>query len=157
MRVGIGYDVHRLIEGRKLILGGVEIPYLKGLDGYSDADVLIHALCDALLGAVGAGDIGELFPNNDPTYQSISSLKLLLEVASLISKRGYSILNADATIVAQEPCLAPFKEQMKENIAGALKIEKGDVNIKATTPEGLGDLGRGEAIAAYAVVSINKK
>lgn len=157
MRVGIGYDIHRLIEGRKLILGGVEIPYLKGLDGYSDADVLIHALCDALLGAVGAGDIGELFPNSDPAYQNISSLKLLLEVASLISKRGYSILNADATIVAQEPHLSPFKEKMKENIAGALKIEKGDVNIKATTPKGLDDLGQGEAIAAYVVVSINKK
>lgn len=157
MRVGIGYDVHRLIEGRKLILGGVEIPYLKGLDGYSDADVLIHALCDALLGAVGAGDIGELFPNNDPTYQGISSLKLLLEVASLISKRGYSILNVDATIVAQEPRLSPFKEKMRESIAKVLNIEEGDVNIKATTPKGLGDLGRGEAIAAYAVVSINKK
>lgn len=157
MRVGIGYDVHRLIEGRKLILGGVEIPYLKGLDGYSDADVLIHALCDALLGAVGTGDIGELFPNNDPTYQGISSLKLLLEVASLISKRGYSILNVDATIVAQEPCLSPFKEKMRESIAKVLNIEEGDVNIKATTPKGLGDLGRGEAIATYAVVSINKK
>jgi 2-C-methyl-D-erythritol 2,4-cyclodiphosphate synthase len=156
MRVGIGYDVHRLIEGRKLILGGVEIPYLKGLDGYSDADVLIHALCDALLGAVGTGDIGELFPNNDPTYQGISSLKLLLEVASLISKKGYSILNVDATIVAQEPRLSPFKEKMRESIAKVLNIEEGDVNIKATTPKGLGDLGRGEAIAAYAVVSINK-
>lgn len=151
-RVGIGYDVHRLTEGRKLILGGVEIPYAKGLDGHSDGDVLTHAICDSLLGAVAQGDIGEHFPDRDVVYKNISSLKLLEKVKSNIYNLGYSIVNVDTIIICQEPMLVPFKKKMQDKIAAVLGIDKDRVSIKATTNEGLGFLGRGEAIAAHAVV-----
>jgi 2-C-methyl-D-erythritol 2,4-cyclodiphosphate synthase len=154
MRVGIGYDVHKLVKGRKLILGGVEVPFGKGLEGWSDADVLLHSLSDALLGALGEGDMGKHFPNNDPQYKGISSLILLEKIASLLEKKEAKVNNVDAIIVAQEPALSPYFERMVENIAKVLKIEKNRVNIKATTTEGLGFSGKGEGIAAYAVVSI---
>jgi 2-C-methyl-D-erythritol 2,4-cyclodiphosphate synthase len=154
MRVGIGYDVHKLVKGRKLILGGVGIAFSKGLEGWSDADVLLHSLSDALLGALGEGDLGKRFPNNDPQYKGISSLILLEKIASLLEKKEAEVNNVDAIIVAQEPALSPYLERMVENIAKVLKIEKNRVNIKATTTEGLGFSGKGEGIAAYAVVSI---
>ena len=154
MRVGIGYDVHRLVKGRKLILGGVEIPFSKGLEGWSDADVLLHSLSDALLGALGEGDLGKRFPNNDPQYKGISSLILLGKISSLLEKKEVKVNNVDAIIVAQEPALNPYAERMRKNIAKVLKIERNRVNIKATTTEGLGFSGKGEGIAAYAVVSI---
>ena len=154
MRVGIGYDVHRLVKGRKLILGGVEIPFSKGLEGWSDADVLLHSLSDALLGALGEGDLGKRFPNNDPQYKGISSLILLGKISSLLEKKEVKVNNVDAIIVAQEPDLNPYAERMRKNIAKVLKIERNRVNIKATTTEGLGFSGKGEGIAAYAVVSI---
>jgi len=153
-RIGIGYDIHRLVEERKLFLGGVEIPYFKGLLGHSDGDVLIHAICDALLGAVGDRDIGEHFPDSDPQYQDIASIKLLQVVAGLIKERKFKINNVDTVVIAQEPSLSPFKKQIKESIAKALEIEEGCVNIKAKTNEGLGEIGRKEAIACYAVVSL---
>ncbi len=155
MRVGIGYDVHRLVEGRRLILGGVEIPFEKGLLGHSDGDVLLHAICDALLGAAGKGDIGRHFPDTNPEYKDISSLVLLEKVKGLIKE--YRINNIDSIIVAQEPKLAPYLEKMKENIAGVLKIDKDKINIKATTTEKLGSIGRGEGIAAYAMVSLEEE
>jgi 2-C-methyl-D-erythritol 2,4-cyclodiphosphate synthase len=154
MQVGIGYDVHKLAKGRKLILGGVEIPFIKGLEGWSDADVLLHSLGDALLGALGEGDLGKHFPNNDLQYKGISSLILLGKIYSLLEKKEVKVNNVDATIVAQEPALSPYIERMRENIARVLKIEKNRVNIKATTTEGLGFSGKGEGIAAYAVASI---
>ena len=152
MRVGIGYDIHRLVEGRRLILGGVEIPFKKGLLGHSDGDVLLHALCDALLGAAGKGDIGQHFPDTDPSYKDISSLVLLEKVKTII--KGYEISNIDSIIIAQEPKLASYLEKMKMNIAKVLKIDKYKINIKVTTTEGLGPMGGGEAVAAYAVVSL---
>ena len=155
MKVGIGYDVHRLVEGRRLILGGVEIPFEKGLLGHSDGDVLLHAICDALLGAAGKGDIGRHFPDTNPEYKDISSLVLLEKVKGLIKE--YRINNIDSIIVAQEPKLAPYLEKMKENIAGVLKIDKDKINIKATTTEKLGSIGRGEGIAAYAMVSLEEE
>ena len=139
MRVGMGYDVHRLTENRELILGGVKIPYEKGLLGHSDADVLIHAIMDALLGAAALGDIGKHFPDTDPEYKGISSIKLLEHVGRLIEEQLYVIGNIDATIIAQRPKMAPYIEQMRENVARALHLEIGQVNIKATTEEGLGD------------------
>ncbi|MGQ9477538.1 MAG: 2-C-methyl-D-erythritol 2,4-cyclodiphosphate synthase [Candidatus Bipolaricaulia bacterium] len=151
MRVGFGLDFHRFSPERKLILGGVEIPYEKGLAGHSDADVLSHAICDALLGAAGLGDLGQHFPDTDPTFLGISSLVLLEEVLGLLRARGYRINNIDATIVAQEPKLAPYLPQMAERLATALEIKAGMINIKATRPEGLGALGRGEGLAAYAI------
>lgn len=151
MKVGIGYDVHKLVEGRRLILGGVEIPFEKGLLGHSDGDVLLHAICDALLGAAGKGDIGQHFPDTDPEYKDISSLILLEKVKGLIKE--YRINNIDSIVIAQEPQLAPYLEKMKENIAQVLKIDRGKINIKATTTEKLGSIGRGEGIAAYAMVS----
>ncbi len=151
-RVGIGYDLHRLTEGRKLILGGVEIPYTKGLDGHSDGDVLTHAICDSLLGAVAQGDIGEHFSDKDAVYKNISSLKLLEKVKSRIYNLGHSIVNIDTIVICQEPMLVPFKKKMRDKIAAVLRIDKDRVSIKATTNEGLGFLGRGEAIAAHAVV-----
>ncbi|MDK2798750.1 MAG: 2-C-methyl-D-erythritol 2,4-cyclodiphosphate synthase [Clostridiales bacterium] len=154
MRVGQGYDVHRLVEGRKLILGGVDIPYEKGLLGHSDADVLLHAIIDALLGAAALGDIGKHFPDNDDEYKGISSLLLLKEVGSILKKRGYTVNNIDATIVAQKPKMAPYIEAMRTNIAETLTIDIQQINIKATTTEGLGFTGTGEGIAAYAVVLI---
>ena len=152
--IGIGYDIHRLVEGRKLFLGGVEIPYLKGLLGHSDGDVLLHAICDALLGAVGAGDIGEHFPDTDPKYLGISSAELLSKVKSLIEKRNFFIGNLDTVVVAEEPKLAPFKKEIKETIARILSIKQDCVNIKAKTHEGMGEIGQKEAIACYATVML---
>lgn len=154
MRAGMGYDVHRLTEGRKLILGGVEIPYVKGLLGHSDADVLTHAVMDALLGAAALGDIGKHFPDTDPEYKDVSSLLLLEHVGRLLDDKGYVIENIDATIVAQSPKMRPYIDQMRENIAGALKIETDQVNVKATTEEGLGFTGAGEGIASQAICSV---
>ena len=151
LRIGHGYDVHRLTEGRKLILGGVEIPWERGLLGHSDADVLIHAVMDALSGAARLGDIGQLFPDTDPAYAGISSLKLLAEVGRLLAEQGYAVVNIDATLLAQAPKIAPYKGQMTENIAEALRIEPERVNVKATTEEGLGFTGDGSGMAAYAV------
>lgn len=154
MRVGIGYDVHRLEENRKLILGGVEIPYMLGLLGHSDADVLIHAIMDALLGAAALGDIGKHFPDTDPAYQGISSRKLLAHVARLLAQEGYVIENIDATVIAQKPKLRPYIEQMEQNVAQVLGIAKNQVNIKATTEEGLGFTGSMEGISAQAICSL---
>ena len=156
MRVGMGYDVHKLVEGRKLILGGVEIPYEKGLLGHSDADVMLHAVMDALLGAAALGDIGKHFPDTDPSYKGISSMKLLEHVRDLIAEKGYIVENIDATIIAQKPKLRPFIEQMENNVAETLGISADQVNIKATTEEWLGFTGREEGIAAHAVVLLMK-
>lgn len=157
MRIGHGYDVHRLTEGRKLILGGVRIPYSKGLLGHSDADVLVHAVCDALLGAAALGDIGGLAPDTDPKYKDIDSLEILKAVAVLLERRGYKTVNIDATVIAEAPKLAPYIEKMAKNIAGAIKAETGCVNIKATTEEHLGFTGSGEGIAAHAVCLIEEE
>lgn len=154
MRVGMGYDVHRLVEGRKLILGGVEIPYEKGLLGHSDADVLIHAIMDALLGAAALGDIGKHFPDTDPRYKGISSVELLKHVAKLLDENNYVIENIDATVIAQRPKLRPYMEEMTKNIAGALGIEENRLNLKATTEEGLGFTGTGEGMASQAICSL---
>ena len=154
MRVGLGYDVHKLVEGRDLIIGGVQIPYEKGLLGHSDADVLLHAIMDALLGAAALGDIGKHFPDTDPKYKGISSIKLLEYVRELIDDELYVVGNIDATIIAQRPKMAPYIEQMKKNVADALAIEASQVNIKATTEEGLGFTGSGEGISAQAIASL---
>ena len=151
MRIGQGYDVHRLTEGRDLILGGVKIPYDKGLLGHSDADVLVHAVMDALLGAAALGDIGEHFPDTDPAYKGISSIELLRHVGKLLEENCYIIENIDATIIAQKPKLKEYRPQMVDNIAGALGIEKSRVNVKATTEEGLGFTGNGEGISSQAI------
>ncbi len=156
-RIGTGFDVHRLTEGRKLILGGVEIPYEKGLLGHSDADVLIHALMDAMLGAAALGDIGKLFPDSDPAYSGISSLLLLNKVWGVLKEAGYSLGNADMTVICQRPRLAPHIEQMRQNLSEALKVPKETISIKATTTEKLGFTGRGEGIAAEAVCLLNRK
>jgi len=156
MRVGIGYDVHRLIAGRKLILGGVEVPFEKGLLGHSDADVLLHAIGDALLGALGLGDLGRHFPDTDQRYKDISSLSLLEQIHVLTEQKGFVCANIDATIVAQEPKLAPHTDAMVKNISRCLKIDKEAVNIKAKTTEGLGFEGSGEGMSAYAVVLMEK-
>ena len=157
MRIGHGYDVHRLVEGRKLILGGVDIPYEKGLLGHSDADVLLHAISDAILGAIAEGDIGKHFPDTDPRYKGADSLKLLAHVMNLADSKGYRLGNLDATVVAQRPKLAPYIQRMRENIAAVLAAEPDRVNVKATTTEELGFAGRGEGIAAYAVVLMERK
>lgn len=154
MRIGQGFDVHQLVEGRKLIMGGVEIPYHLGLLGHSDADVLLHAICDALLGAAALGDIGRHFPDSDPRYKGIDSRKLLREVAGLLKQSGYSVGNLDATIIAQAPKMAPHIPAMAANIAADLGIPMERVNVKATTTEKLGYAGRGEGIAAQAVCLI---
>ncbi|CUH97741.1 Bifunctional enzyme IspD/IspF [Propionispora sp. 2/2-37] len=156
LRFGMGYDVHRLVEGRKLILGGVEVPHIHGLDGHSDADVLLHAIKDAMLGAAALGDIGRHFPDTDPQYKGISSLSLLGKVKDIIASKGYMVNNIDATIVAEKPKLAPYIGKMIANIAAKLMIDIDMVNVKATTTEGLGFAGKREGIAAYAVVSIMK-
>ena len=156
LRVGHGYDVHRLAEGRKLILGGVEIPWERGLLGHSDADVLVHAVMDALAGAARLGDIGELFPDTDPAYKGVSSLKLLGETGRLLRERGFSVANIDAALLAQAPKIAPYKAQMAENIAAALGLEAERVNVKATTEEGLGFTGDGSGMAAHAVVLVER-
>jgi 2-C-methyl-D-erythritol 2,4-cyclodiphosphate synthase len=157
MRIGTGYDVHRLVEGRKLIIGGVDIPYDKGLLGHSDADVLLHAVCDALLGAAGLGDIGRHFPDTDHRFKGISSLKLLGEVDRLLEETGFRVNNIDATIVAERPKMAPHIAAMAANIAAAVRIDASAVNVKATTTEGLGFAGRGEGIASYAACTIVNK
>ena len=157
MRIGFGYDVHRLVEDRKLILGGVEVPYEKGLLGHSDADVLVHALMDAMLGAAGMGDIGRHFPDNDDQYKGISSMILLQKVTELLTEAGYMVNNIDVTVVAQRPKLAGFIPQMEQNLADVLQVATDAVNIKATTTEKLGFEGEGLGISAYAVCSIEKK
>ena len=154
MRIGQGFDIHTLAEGRKLIIGGVIIPYERGLAGHSDADVLLHAICDALIGAAALGDIGKHFPDTDPRYAGIDSRKLLREVAQLLRARRYRVVNIDATVIAQAPKLAPFILGMRENIAADLGVAVADVNVKAKTAEHLGAIGRGEGIAAEAVVLI---
>lgn len=151
MRIGMGYDVHRLIEGRKLVMGGVEIPYERGLLGHSDADVLLHAIMDALLGAAALGDIGKHFPDTDPAYKGVSSVKLLEHVGALLEKNLFLIENIDATIIAQAPKMRPHIDAMRENIAQALGITVEQVNVKATTEEGLGFTGTGEGISAQAI------
>ena len=151
MRVGMGYDVHRLVEDRKLIIGGVEIPYEKGLLGHSDADVLLHAIMDALLGAAALGDIGKHFPDNDDRYKGISSLELLRQVGKLLDEKNYVIENIDATIIAQKPKMRPYIDEMRKNIADTLKLDIDRVNVKATTEEGLGFTGAGEGISAQAI------
>ena len=156
MRIGHGYDVHRLVEGRKLILGGVEIAHEKGLLGHSDADVLAHAISDALLGALAKGDIGHLFPDNDPKYEGADSLWLMSQIVPMIEKEGYRISNIDSTIIAQAPKLAPHIAKMRENIAITLKISVNDVSVKATTEEGLGFSGEKLGIAAHAVCLLEK-
>lgn len=155
-RIGHGYDVHRLVEGRKLILGGVLIPYKTGLLGHSDADVLLHAVCDALLGAASMRDIGYHFPDKDPAYEGISSLILLKKTSELISSKGYNVSNIDVTVIAQAPKLSPYIEQMAANIAECLQIDKDQVNVKATTEEHMGFTGTGEGIAAHAVCILQK-
>ena len=157
MRIGHGYDVHCLVTGRKLILGGVDIPFERGLLGHSDADVLLHAICDAILGAVGEGDIGRHFPDSDPTYRGISSLKLLQHVMNLAAEKGYQIGNIDATVIAQRPKLAPFIPQMVEHIALACQTETERVNVKATTTEKLGFEGKEEGISAHAVTLLQSR
>lgn len=155
MRIGQGYDVHKLVEGRKLILGGVEIPYEKGLLGHSDADVLLHAVMDALLGAAALGDIGMHFPDTDERYRGISSMELLKEVGKLLGEHGFLIENIDSTIIAQRPKLAPYRPAMAENIEKALGLEPGQVSVKATTEEGLGFTGTGEGISAQAIALLS--
>jgi len=152
MKIGFGYDVHRLVAGRKLVIGGVEIPSEKGLEGHSDADVLLHAICDGILGALGEGDIGIHFPNTDPRYRGISSLSLLGTVAKKMSEQGFVIVNLDTTIAAESPRMSPYISRMAANISAALKIPPQAVNIKATTSEGLGFIGEGKGIVAFAVV-----
>ena len=154
MRIGHGYDVHRLVEGRRLILGGVEIPFEKGLLGHSDADVLAHAIMDALLGAAALGDIGRLFPDSDPVYEGADSLKLLERVVEVLKENGYTVGNVDATVLAQRPKLAPHIPQMRERLARAMGTDMGRVSVKATTEEGLSFTGAGEGIAAHAVALI---
>ena len=156
MRIGQGFDVHALVEGRRLIMGGVEVPYQLGLAGHSDADVLLHAICDALLGAVGLGDIGRHFPDNDPAFKGADSRKLLREVMRLVALEGFHVVNVDATIIAQAPKMAPYISQMEANIAADLDVDTGVVNVKATTTERLGYTGRGEGIAAQAVCLLMK-
>ena len=156
MRIGQGYDVHKLVEGRKLILGGVEIPYEKGLLGHSDADVLVHAVMDALLGAAALGDIGQHFPDTDPRYEGISSIELLKKVGELLEEKGYVVENIDATIIAQRPKLLNYRPKMAENIAEALHLDTGRVSVKATTEEGLGFTGSGEGIASQAITLLTE-
>ena len=156
MRIGHGYDVHRLVFGRKLILGGVDIPFEKGLDGHSDADVLVHAVMDALLGAAALGDIGKLFPDNDDAFLGADSLELLKTVREVLAQNGWKLKNLDATVIAQKPKLAPFIDTMRKNIALALQTDVSDVSVKATTEEKLGFTGSGEGIAAHAVCLIER-
>lgn len=157
MRIGHGYDVHKLVENRKLILGGVDIPYEKGLLGHSDADVLLHAISDSLLGAAALGDIGKLFPDNDPQYEGADSLVLLQRVYEAVKEKGYEISNIDATVLAQRPKLRPYIDTMRENIAKALEVDVDRISVKATTEEGLGFTGKGEGIAAHCVCLLNAK
>ena len=157
MRIGHGYDVHALAENRRLVLGGIEIPYEKGLLGHSDADVLVHALMDAMLGAAALGDIGKLFPDNDDAYLNADSIELLKKVAALLEEKGYALSNADCTVIVQKPKLAPYIETMRSRIAGAVGTEIGSISVKATTEEHLGFTGEGLGIAAHAVVLLEEK
>jgi len=157
MHIGIGYDIHRLVAGRKLVLGGVVIPFEKGLLGHSDADVLVHAVCDAMLGAAALGDIGLHFPDTDPRFKDISSLKLLAETKAMVDDCGFTIGNIDTVIFAEAPKIGPYRQQMQANLARTVKVDPGCVNIKATTTEGLGLIGKGEGIGAMSVVMLNKK
>ena len=154
MPIGIGYDIHRLVADRPLMLGGIEIPYIKGLEGHSDGDALLHAICDAILGAIGKGDIGQHFPDDQPAYKNISSEKLLKKVLAIATASNFQIENIDTVVVAEQPRLSPFKEKIETRISQALGLTKSQVNVKATTNEGLGFVGRAEAIASYAVVSL---
>lgn len=155
MRIGIGYDVHRLVTGRRLVLGGIVIPFEKGLLGHSDADVLVHAVCDALLGAAGLGDIGLHFPDTDPKFKDISSLTLLAETGVMIRSKGFSIRNIDTIVFAEAPKISPFRKEMQDNLANAVEVDPGRVNIKATTTEGLGIFGKGEGIGAMSVALLH--
>ncbi len=157
MKIGIGYDIHRLEDERRLFLGGVEIPYVKGLMGYSDGDVILHAISDAILGALGRGDIGEHFPNTDPAYKDIASSKIVEEVRKMVDDSKMYIHNIDVTVIAEEPKIHPFREKMVEAISDMLGIGRTQVNIKATTNECVGAIGRGEAIASYAVVTLDER
>jgi 2-C-methyl-D-erythritol 2,4-cyclodiphosphate synthase len=154
MQIGIGYDVHRLVTGRQLILGGALIPFEKGLMGHSDADVLVHAVCDALLGSVGLGDIGQHFPDTDPQYKDIASLKLLARTTAMVRQKGFGICNIDTIIFAEAPKIGPYRKIMQENLALAVEVDPGCINIKATTTEGLGVIGKGEGIGAMSVVLV---
>mgnify|MGYP001119171909 FL=1 len=156
LRIGHGYDVHRLTEGRKLILGGVEIPYEKGLLGHSDADVLVHAVMDALAGAAWLGDIGKLFPDNDAAFHNISSMLLLKRVGEYLRQEGYTVVNIDATLIAQAPKVSPYRDAMRQNIAAALGVDVSQISVKATTEEHLGFTGTGEGMAAHAVALVEK-
>ena len=156
-RIGIGYDIHRLTEGRKLILGGVEIPYFKGLEGHSDADALMHAVIDALLGATASGDIGEIFPDTDPKYSGADSGRLLKQVLDLVRVKKFKIENVDTVIIAEEPKLFPFKKQIQKNIARILGIPEDCVGVKAKTNKGIGEIGDAKAIAVYAVVNLSRR
>jgi 2-C-methyl-D-erythritol 2,4-cyclodiphosphate synthase len=156
MLIGLGYDIHKLTEGRKLILGGVEIAHSKGLLGHSDADVVTHSICDAILGAIGEKDIGEHFPDTDPKYKNIISLKLLEEVLEMMKRKNLVINNLDITIIAQEPKVSPYREKIKEKINSIIKIPEDKINVKATSPEGLGALGNGEGIACISIVNLTK-
>jgi len=157
IRIGLGFDVHQLVPGRKLVLGGVEMPFERGLLGHSDGDALTHAICDALLGAAGLGDIGKHFPDDDPQYEGIASLILLARVNALLDQQGYQIVNIDATVIAERPKLNPHFPAMIEKLAQTLKISPEQINLKATRPEGLGPLGQGEGIAAQAIALIQSK
>lgn len=156
MRTGLGYDIHRFAPGRPLVLGGVEVPYERGLEGHSDADVVLHALCDAVLGALALGDIGEHFPDTDPAYKNIASVELLRLVAGLMRGRGYALGNADIVVQAQEPKISKYKDGMRRVMAGVLRADPSDINIKATTQEGLGAIGNKEGIAAFASVLLKE-
>jgi 2-C-methyl-D-erythritol 2,4-cyclodiphosphate synthase len=155
MRVGLGYDVHRMVAGRPLMLGGVQIPFEKGLLGHSDADVLVHAACDALIGAVGKGDLGTHFPDNDPQYQGISSIELLKSSYRMVQRQGYRLINMDALLIAQAPKISPYRDAMRKTMAAALNCVEDMINVKATTTEGLGFAGTGEGMAAQCVVLID--
>lgn len=156
LRIGHGYDVHRLVSGRELVLGGVNIPFDRGLEGHSDADVLVHAVMDALLGAAALGDIGKLFPDGDDAYLNISSMVLLKKVAQALQEAGYAVVNIDATLIAQAPKIGPYRDEMRRNIASVLALDLSQVNVKATTEEHLGFTGSGEGMAAHAVALIEK-
>ncbi len=155
MRIGMGYDIHRLIQGRDLVLGGVTIPFEKGLLGHSDADVLVHSMCDAILGAAGLGDIGLHFPDTDSKYKNIYSIELLVKTCKMIGRKGFSIINIDSTVFAELPKLSPFRERIQKNLAKNMEINPNRINVKATTTEGLGIIGKGKGIAAMSIVMIN--
>lgn len=157
MRIGIGYDIHRLVEGRPMMIGGIEVPYFKGPEGHSDGDPLLHAVCDAILGAIGIGDIGVMFPDTDQQYKDISSRKLLAQVVELMEGKGFSVGNLDCVVIAESPRIAPHKNEIIQALEEMLKTAPGSVNVKGKTSEGLGAIGEGKAVAAYAVVLIKDK